>query len=63
MSRYELHLDEDIRLALRRLAAADQRSAAGTIRYLITSEAARRGLWTPSKPQLVPAKDRKATGS
>lgn len=53
MPRYELELDEDTRVALRRLAVATERSAAGVIRHLIRSEAARKGVWTPEQPRLV----------
>lgn len=58
MSRYELELDDDTRKALHRLSVADQRSAAGTIRYLIRKTAESRGLWTPQQPKAVvrPAK-------
>lgn len=53
MSRYELDLDDETRLALRRLADADDRTAAGVIRHLIKATAQNRGLWTPSRPRLV----------
>lgn len=53
MSRYELDLDDETRTALRRLAVADDRSAAGVIRHLVKREAVSRGLWTPSAPRLV----------
>lgn len=57
MPRFDLQLDEDTLQALRRLALADDRSAAATLRHMVRKEAMTRGLWTPSRPTAVPRKD------
>jgi len=51
--RFQLRLDEDTRVALARLALADERSASAQLRHMIRQEAQKRGLWTPSAPQAV----------
>ena len=57
MPRFDLQLDEDTLQALRRLALADDRSAAATLRHMVREKAMARGLWTPSRPTAVPRKD------
>ena len=44
--RYQVRLDEETLIALRRLADADERSMAAQLRYMIKSDASKRGLWT-----------------
>ena len=56
MARYELDLPDDIRAALGRLAQADDRTLAGTVRHLIRDAAVKKGLWQPGKPQVAPRK-------
>jgi hypothetical protein len=51
--RFQLRLDEDTRVALARLALADERSASAQLRHMIRQEAQKRGLWVPSAPQAV----------
>lgn len=51
--RLDVRLDEETYTALRRLAAAEDRSCAAQIRHLIRSDAIRSGLWTPTRPQIV----------
>ena len=51
--RYQVRLDEETLLALRRLADADDRSMAAQLRSMIKAEAAKRGVWTPRRPQAV----------
>ncbi len=60
-ARFELQLDEETRCALQRLSQADSRSNAGTIRHLIRGEAQRRGLWNPSRPQVVSSSKKAST--
>lgn len=45
LPRFECVLSEQHMIALRRLATADERSASATVRFMIRTEAARRGLW------------------
>ncbi len=44
--RYQVRLDEETLIALRRLADSDERSMAAQLRHMIKIEAAKRGLWT-----------------
>jgi hypothetical protein len=46
--RFQLRLDEETRIALSRLALAEERSASAQLRHMIRTEAQKRGLWTPS---------------
>lgn len=51
--RFQFELDTETRLALIRLSEADERTCAAQLRYMIRTEAAKRGLWTPKRPELV----------
>jgi len=44
--RYQVRLDDETALALRRLADSEERSMAAQLRHMIKIEAAKRGLWT-----------------
>ena len=48
--RYQIRLDEDTQVALRRLACAEERTMAAQLRIMIRREAQTRGLWTPARP-------------
>jgi predicted transcriptional regulator len=60
--RYEVYLDDEVMVALRRLAQADDRTAAGMTRHLIRAEAVRRGLWAPAKPRAATESSRSTSG-
>lgn len=53
MSSFTLRLDEKLALALRRMAAADERTMAAELRHLIREQAVVRGFWGPRRPQPV----------
>ena len=50
---YQLRLDAETRVALSRLANADERTAAAQVRWMIRTEAIKRGLWSPTPLRAV----------
>lgn len=57
---FRFWLDDDTRLALQRLANAEDRSMASMLRILVRKAAAERGLWRPTRPSLVDSAGTKA---
>lgn len=51
-----IRLDPETRVALERLAQADERSLAAQIRHMVRTEALRRGMWHPGT--LTPVQQR-----
>jgi len=51
--RYQIRLDEDTQVALRRLACAEERTMAAQLRIMIRREPQTTGLWTPARPLVV----------
>ena len=49
--RYQVRLDDETLVALRRRAQQEERTMAAQLRIMIRREAQARGLWTPSRPQ------------
>lgn len=55
-------MDHETRLALARLANADERTGAAEIRWLIREAAIKRGLWTPKPLMAVSARAQDQVG-
>lgn len=51
--RYTLRCEEDVLIALRRLAAIEERSMSAQLRILIKREALKLGVWRPQAPRVA----------
>ena len=56
LKRYTFTIDEETSRALDRLAEHEMRTRSKTILFLIRSDALRKGLWTPQRPEIVKSK-------